>query len=266
MLYNSHDEFIGKSLALYGEWSEPECFLFEQIVKAGDTVVEAGANIGSHTVMLSKATGENGRVLAFEPQRYAYQLLCANLALNECLNVHAFQKAVGAHSGEIGFPVLNPRERNNFGALSIYTSGYDTESTPIISLDSLELTRLDFLKADVEGFEVNVIDGARILIENCRPIVHLEYVNHYTGDNANILFDWFAPLDYRMWFFITPLFNSENFRGNRENAFPGIWSFDMVCIPRERGELRGLTEANGTNSGYCDNPNAWRDVRYVAHT
>lgn len=214
LLYNSVDNFVGKSLALYGEWSEPECFLFNQIIKAGDTVIEAGANIGSHTVMLSKAVGERGSVLAFEPQRHVFQLLCANLALNERFNVHAFHKAVGSSPGKIYFPVVNPAEPNNFGAVSVFTSGHDTEATSIVSLDSLELTRLDFLKADVEGFELNVIDGARKAIEKYRPIVYLEYLNHYTGDNTSTLFNWFAPLDYRLWFYITPLFNNENFLGN----------------------------------------------------
>lgn len=65
MLFNSNDEFVGRSLSLYGEWSEAEPFVFAQMVREGDTVVEAGANIGSHTVMLSKAAGDTGSVFAF---------------------------------------------------------------------------------------------------------------------------------------------------------------------------------------------------------
>ena len=81
MIYNKNDIHIGKSLSIYGEWSEPETFLFSQIVKSGNHVIEVGSNIGSHTIMLSKAVGENGKVYAFEPQRHTFQLLCANLAL-----------------------------------------------------------------------------------------------------------------------------------------------------------------------------------------
>ncbi|WP_254218785.1 FkbM family methyltransferase [Burkholderia multivorans] len=107
MLFNTNDEFVGRSLALYGEWSEPEPFLFAQMIREGDTVVEAGANLGSHTVMLSRAVGESGTVFAFEPQRHTFQLLCANLALNERLNVRAYQYAIGDAEGVVEFPLVD---------------------------------------------------------------------------------------------------------------------------------------------------------------
>ncbi|MFP3594979.1 hypothetical protein SB689_23840, partial [Chryseobacterium sp. SIMBA_038] len=72
MIFNRNDDTIGQSLIKYGEWSEAETFLFSQIVRQGDTVVEVGANIGSHTVMLSQAVGDSGVVFAFEPQRHVF--------------------------------------------------------------------------------------------------------------------------------------------------------------------------------------------------
>src|SRR5262245_2266954 len=82
MLYNINDRFIGASLHAYGEYSEEEIDLFKQIVRAGDIVIEVGANIGAHTVWFSKETAQGGgRVVAFEPQRLVFQTLCANLAL-----------------------------------------------------------------------------------------------------------------------------------------------------------------------------------------
>ncbi|VBB16292.1 tRNA(1-methyladenosine) methyltransferase and related methyltransferases,methyltransferase, FkbM family [Burkholderia stabilis] len=263
MLFNSNDEFVGRSLLLYGEWSEPESALFAQMIREGDTVVEAGANIGSHTVMLSKAVGDSGTVYAFEPQRHTFQLLSANLALNERLNVRASQYAVGDADETVEFPVVDPRLPNNFGGSSLLMRASVTEPVLLRAIDSLRLPRLDFLKADVEGFEAQVIRGAQETIRAHRPIVYLEYMNHYTGDSSKSFLEFFASLGYRVWYFITPLFNRLNFRGNPENVFEGMWSFDLICVPGERGEMQGLVEVSPDNEGVCHDPDAWRRVRFV---
>lgn len=263
MLFNSNDDFVGRSLSLYGEWSEPETFVFAQMVRDGDTVLEAGANIGSHTVMLSKAVGDTGSVFAFEPQCHTFQLLCANLALNERLNVRAMQCAVGDEEGSVEFPVIDPHQRNNFGASSLLLPhGLPSEQVALRTVDSLRLPKLDFLKADVEGFEANVIRGAQETLHAHRPIVYLEYLNHHTGDSSKAFLDIFSALGYRVWYFITPVFNRLNFLGNAENVFDGIWSFDLICVPRERGQISGLVEVRPDNEGLCHDPDAWRSVRF----
>ena len=70
IMYNQLDEFVGKSLRLYGEFSQGEANLFDQIVKPGHVVVEAGANIGAHTVHLAQLAGENTPPVA-SPKVYA---------------------------------------------------------------------------------------------------------------------------------------------------------------------------------------------------
>ncbi|HYH40041.1 MAG TPA: FkbM family methyltransferase [Azospirillum sp.] len=87
MLFNRHDTVVGRSLAYYGEYFESEVRLFRQMVRSGDVVIDAGANIGTHTLALARATGPTGRVLAFEPVRLNHQLLCANMALNSLTQV-----------------------------------------------------------------------------------------------------------------------------------------------------------------------------------
>src|SRR5258708_18853798 len=82
MLYNKYDIYMGGSLQKYGEFSVGEQEIFAQIVRPGTLLVEVGANIGAHTVELSRMAGRDGEVHAFEPQRIVFQALCANLALN----------------------------------------------------------------------------------------------------------------------------------------------------------------------------------------
>src|SRR3954465_1933985 len=82
MLVNRHDVYIGRSLELYGEWSEGEIDLFRQVLRPGMVVADAGANIGTHTVARAQMVAPNGVVYAFEPQRIVFQTLAANVALN----------------------------------------------------------------------------------------------------------------------------------------------------------------------------------------
>lgn len=72
--------FVGRSLALYGEYREGEVELFQQILRPGDIAVEVGANIGAHTVPMAKSVGDSGRIISFEPQNEVFQALNGNIA------------------------------------------------------------------------------------------------------------------------------------------------------------------------------------------
>jgi len=262
MLVNINDAFVGKSLRIYGEWSEAEVFLFNQIVRPGDVVIEAGANIGSHTVALAQAAGVTGRVHAFEPQRHAFQLLCANVAVNSLANVFTHYMALGSENGDALFPEVDPTLPNNFGGVSFFVQHTEMARVVVRTIDSFEFPRVDFLKADVEGFELQVLQGARETILRHRPVCHLEYNNPYTGNNIPVLADYFRDLDYSLWHVITPLFNDENFRGDQNNDFEGLWSFDLLCVPNEKARVTGLAPVEGDDVGYCNDPNAWKQVNF----
>ena len=118
-LYNVNDLYIGKSLDLYGEFSELELHLLGQWIRPGDVVLDVGANVGTHCVFFARQVGPAGRVLAFEPQRLTFQMLCANIALNDLTNVDCRQAAVGRTPGEILVPYLDPLRQQNFGGLAL---------------------------------------------------------------------------------------------------------------------------------------------------
>lgn len=244
-LTNVNDTYIGHSLRTYGEWSEAEVCLFSQIVRPGDTVLEAGANIGSHTTWFSRAVGDTGSVLAFEANRHTHQLLCANLALNECLNVHAHHTAIGAAGGMIDFPVLDPKAVNNFGSASLVRHSYDkTERVMQRSVDELQLERLDFLKSDIEGYELELLKGAQATITRLRPVLFLEIspVPGRPTGNRDDLVGFLASLDYACYYYVAPMFNTANYRSQVEDVFHGV-SIDMLCTPAERVSVQGLTQA-----------------------
>ena len=67
MVFNRHDQFIGKALKVYGEYSEGEYDVFSQVVKPGDTVIEAGANLGAHTLGLAQLPWLQALLLTPQP-------------------------------------------------------------------------------------------------------------------------------------------------------------------------------------------------------
>ena len=242
MLFNRFDRYVGGSLARYGEFSPGELAAFRQIVPAGGVVVEVGANIGAHTVALSRLVGAAGVVVAFEPQRIAFQALCANLALNQCANVHARQAAVGAEAGTIRVPALPPGAPNNFGGLSLL-GAQGGEPVPMVTLDGLGLAACHALKIDVEGMEAEVLRGAAATIARCRPVL---YVENDRAERSAGLIALIAGFDYAMYWHLPPLYAPDNFAGEAEDDFPGIVSINMLCLPRERGiPVAGLRAVAG---------------------
>jgi FkbM family methyltransferase len=226
MLYNVHDMYIGRSLDLYGEYSEGEVELFRQILRPGDFAVEVGANYGAHTVFLAQQVGPTGVVAAFEPQRIVFQTLCANIALNNLPNIIALHEAVGAESGSIKVPVLDYSKTNNFGGLSLgkFEVG---EDVPVVTLDSKPLKRCNFLKIDVEGMEEQVLRGAARAIERFKPVM---YVENDKPDKSDDLVRYIDSLDYNMYWHKPYYFSPNNFFGNPDNVFPNVISINMLCV------------------------------------
>ncbi len=253
IIFNKKDYYIGRSLQLYGEFSQGEADLFEQLVHPGDTVVEVGANIGSHTVHLAQLAGETGTLYAFEPQRLVFQILCGNMALNSITNAHCLQKCVGDASGTVKVPVLDPRIVQNWGGVSLLhtTEGEDVEK---ITLDSLGLTRCDLLKIDVEGMEEQVIHGAEKLINTCHPFIYTEVED---DDKKNQpLYRLLHHHGYRIYRHEPPLYNPNNYRHVEDDVFSmkrtlpdgtvavtHIVSFNRLCVP-QGVQVQGLVEVS----------------------
>ena len=232
MLFNQNDVYIGRSLALYGEFSEGEIEVFRQVVHEGDCVVEVGANIGTHTLFFARHVGPRGAVVALEPQRIVFQTLCANLALNSVTNVQCRQQAAGATPGEICVPIPDYSRENNFGGLSLDgpPPRVPGELTPQVTIDSLNLPRCNLLKVDVEGMERQVLEGATRTIAAFSPIL---YVENDRREKAAELVRFIDELGYAMYWHAVPLFNPNNFLKNATNVFGNIVSVNMVCVPKK---------------------------------
>lgn len=254
LLANPADRYIGQSVIRYGEFSEIEWDLLNQMVQPGSIVIEAGANMGSFTVPIAKKAGLKGMVFAFEPQIAIFQQLCANLALNDLLNVQAFNAGCGDEQAWLPIKRLNPSQTNNYGGLSLESLKHEKSDLKvrIETLDDvLDIPRLNLIKADVEGMELQVLKGAAGLIAEHRPHLYLEA--NEAGASAD-LYHHVKGLDYDMYWHLPRMFNPKNHNGDSEDLFPGIVSMNILCIPSERqANLKGFREVADEN----DHPKVW---------
>jgi len=238
MLYLTNDLYIGRSLDCYGEYSQGEMELFGQVIRPGQTVLDIGANIGTHTVFFAQATGSGGTVLAFEPQRLIFQILCANVALNGLTHVFTYHAAVGRRPDAILVPTLNVLAEQNFGALPLGLASAG-EKVRLLTIDELELPACHFVKIDVEGMEGDVVAGGQRTLRHFRPMLYVE-IEH--SDRATLIQPLF-DLGYRLYWHVTPMFSPDNYCKNPENVFGRVGSFNVLGIHRSVSQsVAGLVE------------------------
>jgi FkbM family methyltransferase len=228
LIYNINDIYIGRALNKYGEIAYGEVIVLRQLIGPGMTVVDVGANIGVLTVPFARLVSPGVKVIAFEPQRVIYQMLCGNIALNAFENVFAYNSAAGSAVGSITVPPVNYAEAGNFGGVSVNAFG-PAEIVPLMTIDSLRLERCDFIKIDVEGMELDVLEGAMTALRQFRPRL---YVENDRIEKSPALIERLLTLDYRLYWHTPSLYNVENFFGDREDIFPGVVADNMVAVPR----------------------------------
>lgn len=218
MIFNQADIWVGKSFSKYGEFSESEVQLFRKSIFPGDLVLDVGANIGAHTLALSRIVGEKGIVFGFEPERNNFYTLAGNVALNNLKNVRVFQMALGDEKGEISVPEVNFEKTNNFGGLELSKNAtYDKSyRIPLEMIDNLALGKLNFVKIDVEGMEASVIKGAEKTIKQFRPII---YVENDRKEKEKELVHLLKSYGYKTFQHHAPMFNPDNFFFETKNHF-----------------------------------------------
>lgn len=244
MLYNIHDQFIGRSFDLYGEYAEDEMGLLSNFLGPGQFVMDVGANIGAHTLFFAQKIGPEGRVLAFEPQRQVFQNLCANVALNGLSNVMTFHAGAADQHGMTAIPTPDYNHEGNFGAVSLLpdprVQNAGTEPVQLMTLDQLGLPHLALLKIDVEGMELAVLKGAAQTIQQHRPAL---YIENDRPEASPALLGYLKESGYRVYWHVSPLFNPHNVFANSENVFGRIVSKNVLCLPGEAQQnITGLVE------------------------
>jgi FkbM family methyltransferase len=233
MLAFRSDQVIGRSLRLYGEWSEHELSCLRPYVRAGTTVIDVGAHIGTHTLAFAEWVA-SGSVIAVEPQPTAMCLLQANCLLNGVTNVELVNAVCGSGPGEAVVQSFDP---GNLGATAFKPDASllswikrrlharKNASVPVQRVDDLAGTRpVSLIKIDAEGMELSVLSGASTVLKTCHPVIFCEQ-----NDTSQLaaMHDLLVGFNYRLYWLETHQFNKANFRGERDNIW---WRTEMGIL------------------------------------
>ncbi len=177
--------------------------LFTRFVPASAVVFDVGAHAGQYTKLFARAAS-SGHVYAFEPGSYARAILRAAVALRRLDNVTVVPMALGAACGvdTLSVPV---KQRGSFGFglshLGRPQERWHRVAQELVALttidavaDALRLDRLDFVKADVEGWELALLRGGEKTLRRFRPVLVLELLNNQLARAGHNVGDAFALL------------------------------------------------------------------------
>jgi FkbM family methyltransferase len=204
-------EGIDFAIYLQGGFEPAALREYRRVVKPGSVALDIGANIGSHTLPLAQIVGPSGRVYSFEPTDYAFEKQQRNLSLNRDLSkrVKAIQALlIGRHPRQKpqAIPSSWPLDGASGTELHpVHLGRFNTlEGAQVFRLDDWiakeQPPKVDFVKMDVDGYEIDVIEGAAETLSRHTPIIMMEFAPHVfpeRGRSFKELLDALLILGYR---------------------------------------------------------------------
>jgi FkbM family methyltransferase len=220
------------------------------LLRDGDCFVDCGANVGVFTVSAALQVGERGRVVAFEPDARARRLLVDNIARHGVDGqVTVRKEAVGAAPGRLPFVQHdNDLVSGFFESSPAFSPGgvSGTEDVEIVTLDDAVTGPVDFVKIDIEGFEVAALDGARRLLERSPDAILIVELNpaalDASGQTLSSLLERFPPAGWVLW-----LIDEQAPRAGAVRRFDAgvraeveradaAWYGNLLAVPSHRSE------------------------------
>jgi len=187
------------------EADRDELALVLELIEPGQVFFDVGANVGTFTLPVAPRLGE-GEVHAFEPWQPHLIRLHRNIELNGYRNIVVNDCALGQTDGKV---TLNVPAGNNTGMASIYPGEMSAALKAEVRCTTLDayvaarrLHRLDLIKIDVEGAELDVLEGGTSVLTRFRPklVIELAAANLHRGGRAyRDVFEFFGHLEYRVF-------------------------------------------------------------------
>ncbi len=221
-IVNRHCSFQAEHMIKTGQTHiEPELkniLGIVQLLPDNSVVIDAGANVGLVAVPIAQMIApKKGIVYAFEAQRMMAYALCGAVALNDLENVFVHNKALGSSNETLKMDMPNYSKPQDFGMFTLLNQPEQSiENIESVSIDSLNLSRLDFLKIDVEGMEIDVLKGCHNSLQKYEPWCWIEYWKVDIDD----IKQQFEGLDY---------------------AFYIMDALNLLCVPLKRMQGVDLT-------------------------
>ena len=203
-------------LARRTPYLESEMLGLADVVRPGAVCVDVGASAGLYSVMLAELAGPQGRVLSIEPVSFGHPAWTRLLGVASLPNVQAYSMALGSQPGRgvMSVPVGRHGPVTGRSYLDWKTSGPGSNAEfrgrmdvdiEVQTLDGLfasaGLTQLDFIKIDVEGGEMHVLEGGKQVIEKFRPALLVEIEDRHTARydiGAEDVTGWLTSRGYSM--------------------------------------------------------------------
>jgi FkbM family methyltransferase len=177
---------IDFSIFLFGAFEPDTVASYSNRITKGDTVLDIGANIGAHSLKMAELVGETGRVLCYEPTDYAFGKLQRNFELNPSLQSRA--TCIQAFLGDgikSSRPDSIPSSWSLLGQVDdkihpVHLGSYNSlesarETTIVESLNENGVKKVDFVKLDVDGFELPILHGAEAMLKKDQPRILMEF-------------------------------------------------------------------------------------------
>ncbi|MEM1075847.1 MAG: FkbM family methyltransferase [Pseudomonadota bacterium] len=219
------DDLISNSLKEYGEWAQAELNVLRDFIAEGDSVIDGGACFGTHARAFSDKVGPKGRVICFEPSVENREILAKNVSVAPVKNIDVRPSALGAAKG---WAKEAAKPAKNAGATSI--SADNTGSISMVRLDDDIQGSVDFIKLDLEGFELSALEGAHAILSKDRPVVFCEALGVSGGA---VLRSFMQKHNYMCLGLNTPAFQADNFNRSRKDIFFGGTECGLLFLPLE---------------------------------
>ena len=214
--------YIEYKLFAEGYYEKEVTLLMQNYVEPGDTVMDIGANIGVHSLNLSKMVGTSGKVYAFEPIPFLREKLEENRILNRFTNIST--QPIALSDGNYSIKTAFGQNANNGTFFIENDASGETEIKCVKGDDWVNEQQFDSLKLikiDVEGFEYKVLSGLKNTIQKFKPVLFFEYDTNYIiraestpADFNRILFEEFR---YKLYVIdkctLTPFTDFNQFSG-----------------------------------------------------
>lgn len=226
-----HKQSLSGAFLLNRSYSAPEYRFLKSLLKNGDTVIDVGANIGTVSICMSRAVGPTGRVIAFEPDPVAYRAMVDNISLNKLENIALLNMAAGKAGGIRDFCKLKKSsDMSHFlGDEKKYAGPSDIIQVECTSIDDLfekrRLGKAALLKIDVEGAELEVLQGAARVLAN--GLVDSLVVEMFDDNCANFGYRAISIVDFLSQYGYKPY---EIVNGERMNLRPVSQSNFPRCV------------------------------------
>ena len=175
ILTHRDDIVVGHSIRTTKSWEPSEGRFLRSVLRPGMNAIDVGANIGYFTLLMSGLVGANGHVLAVEAEPDTFQLLRANIELNDLRNVSAVP--VAAHRAA-GLVTITRNPHNHGGSSAVHTwADWSTAPVQAVRLDDVLNPDLpiDVVKIDIEGMDHAAVEGLERTLARWRPLFLVEF-------------------------------------------------------------------------------------------